>query len=266
MKGVDVGNRSTAIRSPSFTSGQTSVDPFTEGAVRKEIALDNRNNPESPANPTNRREKGPSRPLPRRIASWARHLPDRILHRRRHESVKALMSEIGPQDGFLFICHGNICRSPYAAYRWQAIVTPVWGREVRIDSAGFIGHDRPSPANALAAAEQAGIDMTNHRSQQLVMELATQYGWVIVMEPGQRRDFLDRFRVPPERVIMLGDLDPNPIKKRLIADPFGRSEDTFVRAYERIDRCLKEMACALDPRFTFNSNFPISDEGETVTD
>src|SRR3546814_12823441 len=68
----------------------------------------------------------------------------------------------------LFVCLGNICRSPLAeaAFRREAEAV---GLEVEIDSAGtgdwHIGH--PPDARALAKAKAEGIDIAHYRARQV---------------------------------------------------------------------------------------------------
>src|SRR3989442_14519639 len=82
------------------------------------------------------------------LARLVRHLrrtPDRILHPlRRRRALEALLRR--PRPATLIICHGNICRSPFAA--------ALLGRALpglRVESAGVPGPAPASPAGAPAA-------------------------------------------------------------------------------------------------------------------
>lgn len=119
------------------------------------------------------------------------------------------------------------------------------GDAVRISSAGFIGPGRPSPEIARAAARESGIDLSRHRSRLLDAETVGEDDLVIVMSGDQvarARAVLSR---PRQRVLMLGDLDPLPIARRTIQDPYGRTADVFERVFGRIERCTMELARAL---------------------
>ncbi len=66
----------------------------------------------------------------------------------------------------LFVCTGNICRSPMAEYMTRAI-TGERGLDVLVRSAGLAGEGQPSPGYALDVMEARGIDISGHRSRRL---------------------------------------------------------------------------------------------------
>jgi protein-tyrosine-phosphatase len=71
---------------------------------------------------------------------------------------------------------------------------------------------------------------------------------VVVMEPSQRRTLSRQHGVPADRILVLGDLDPEPIPSRTIPDPYGKSEATFLECYRRINRCIDTLRGALSAR------------------
>jgi len=86
-----------------------------------------------------------------------------------------------------------------------------------------------------------GLDLETHASQALTPELV---GWaelLVVMDPEQGRALERRFGASPERIVVLGDLDPNSPESRTIPDPLGRNEAFFREVYDRMDRCLDEL-------------------------
>ena len=177
------------------------------------------------------------------LAGLVRHLrrtPDRILHPlRRRRALEALLRRPRPAT-LLIICHGNICRSPFAA--------ALLGRALpglRVESAGFLGLARSSPAGARAAAARRGVDLSSHRSRLLTAELARAAELIIVMDAAQRRAICDRFGRLPRDVILLGDLDPAPIAARAIPDPVDQPAAVFDESYACIERCAGALASAL---------------------
>jgi len=111
----------------------------------------------------------------------------------------------------------------------------------------MIGGGRPSPAPAQEAAAARGYDLSAHRSQLVSRAQAHAAGLVVVMNAAQRAGFRARFgAVSP--VLVLGDLDPQPILRREIADPINRGVSDFARVYERIDRCTERLAVLLGTR------------------
>jgi protein-tyrosine-phosphatase len=93
----------------------------------------------------------------------------------------------------------------------------------------------------LDVASGLGVDLSAHRSTTLTADMLTEADLVVVMSEEQEREVLPRVR-PSARVIVLGDLDPKPVKRRTILDPWGGSQAAFSASYERIERCVRELA------------------------
>lgn len=156
--------------------------------------------------------------------------------------MKARLRRGGPPSSVLFVCHGNICRSPYAAESFRRHLPPALRSRIRVTSAGFIGPDRASPPEALAAARRLSVDLAAHRSRLLTADDAACADWIVVMDARQRRWIRDLFGRNGARVMLLGDLDPEPTGPRSIQDPVNGAEAFFHRVYARIDRCAAELA------------------------
>jgi protein-tyrosine-phosphatase len=169
-----------------------------------------------------------------------RHIPTRGMHARRRRAAEARLEGFQPRS-ILFVCHGNICRSPFAAAAFMRACPPHIAPTIRVSSAGFIGPDRSTPTAGLDVASRMGVDLSSHRSSTLTIEALAEADLVVVMSEEQEREVLPRIR-SSARVIVLGDLDPRPARRRTILDPWGGSEATFAASYERIDRCVKELA------------------------
>lgn len=166
-----------------------------------------------------------------------RHLPDRLLHSRRRRATIDSIRRQGWPNNVLFVCLGNICRSPFAAAYFERRISECErAGDVRIQSAGFIGPERPSPTNAIAAAGESGIDLTGHRSRLVDDVCLNRVDLVLVMESRQRSAIERRFGL--DRCVHLGDLDPAPITRRDILDPIEQDIDVFRDVYDRIERCV----------------------------
>jgi len=139
----------------------------------------------------------------------------------------------------LIICLGNICRSPYGEARLADLANANGKLEVK--SAGLMGSGRPSPAEARVAAAKNGLDLEGHRSELMDESMAAWAALVGVMGPDQARTVSDRFGVSEEKILILGDLDPEPSDRREILDPYDKDEEFFRDTYERMDRCLVEL-------------------------
>jgi len=172
-------------------------------------------------------------------------MPDRLLHRSRRRAALGALRARRPPACVLVLCNGNIFRSPFAAAVLQRELTVRGAGSMRVESAGFAGHGRPSPPHAVAAAARHGIDLAGHTSQLLVAPVARAADLIVVMEELQRRTICERFGRVARDVLLLGDLDPMPVTSRAIEDPVEQGPAVCERAYARIERCVGELARAL---------------------
>jgi protein-tyrosine phosphatase len=179
------------------------------------------------------------------ILRLGRHAPDRLLHPLRRRAARAELTRRVAPSSLLVICHGNICRSPFAAAMLRARLA---GTGACVESAGFFGPGRRSPDTAIAAAWQWHQDLRPHRSRLLTLDLVRAMDLLIVMDATQRRDVCDRFGRHPRDVFLLGDLDPRPIRTRAIEDPIERPLAVYEEVYARIERCIATLAGVLRNR------------------
>jgi protein-tyrosine phosphatase len=80
----------------------------------------------------------------------------------------------------LFICSGNICRSPTAA----ALLTARIGRRndgIVVTSAGTLDLDQPSPHEVIAAAAELGAEITAHVGHRFTLEDLTAADLIVGM-------------------------------------------------------------------------------------
>lgn len=174
-----------------------------------------------------------------------RRTPERLLHSLRRRRTLELLRGRARPDSVLVVCHGNLCRSPFAAALLRQALHPVG---VRVDSAGFVRPERPAPPEAVTAAARRGVDLSDHRSRLLTPDLARAADLIVVMDPVQQRHVRERFVRAVRDVIVLGDLDPAPpegVGLRTIRDPIGQGADVYQTSYARIARCVAALVSVL---------------------
>jgi protein-tyrosine-phosphatase len=175
------------------------------------------------------------RPLARAIRRW----PERRLHPLRRRRARRRLSEAAAPDSVLFICLGNICRSPFAAELARSAFQAQGLDAFSVSSAGFIGPDRPTPDFGLQAARAHGVDLSRHRSSLVRPETVREGAqWIVIMDSSHGKRLVRDFGAATEQLLHLGDLDPEPIQRRTIPDPFDQSPQVFEACYARISRCL----------------------------
>jgi protein-tyrosine phosphatase len=171
-----------------------------------------------------------------------RHVPDQLLHPLRGLAVWRNVHRHGAPRSVLFVCQGNVCRSPFAAAAFARALPAPFDQTVRTASAGFIGPGRTPPERALAAALRCDIDLSAHRSELIRADSARAADVIVVMSAEQGMAMRFRFGVLRATVVVLGDLDPLPITGRTIRDPWNSGAAVFDEVYARIDRCVRELA------------------------
>jgi protein-tyrosine phosphatase len=169
-----------------------------------------------------------------------RNLPDRILHRRRHTAARRRLAAMRRPRRILVICHGNICRSPYLEAVLQRDLP-----DVAVSSAGFFGADRAVPRFSLEVSARRGLDLSLFRSRPIFSDSVDNADLVIVMDAEQERQLRRMFAVRDERIIIAGDLDPEPGSTRRIRDPWKQSIEIFESSFSRLDRCAETLITTL---------------------
>lgn len=174
------------------------------------------------------------------IGRAVRRLPEVLLHPLRRRRTERRLREGRRPASVLFLCLGNVCRSPYAARAFRREMEA--GPAVRAASAGFGAWDRRPPSEAVAEAASRGIDLAGHRSRPVAYDLVDSTELFVVTAARQGRRLRHRFGVPPDAIVHLGDLDPARLGGRTIEDPWGGTREAYRRSYDRIDRCVARLA------------------------
>lgn len=143
----------------------------------------------------------------------------------------------------LFVCTGNICRSPMALYFARELAER---RDllIEVDSGGTMGLvDHSPPPNALSVMRDLGISMDDHRSKPITDDMMDWADRVFVMTYEHAQILRDRFPDDSAHVELLG---PYGGKAPEIADPMGRWRPAYKRARNQITECIEGVLRALD--------------------
>jgi len=145
---------------------------------------------------------------------------------------------VEPAASVLFVCLGNICRSPTAEGVFRAAVEEAGlGRRIRTASAGLGDWHVGSPPDrrAIQAARRRGYDLAPLRGRQVAAADFTRFGWILGMDDANMRA-LTAMR-PSNFSGHLGlvlDFAPE-LGVREVPDPYYGGPDGFDRVLDLVE-------------------------------
>ena len=167
---------------------------------------------------------------------------DRARHPRRRKWATERLRALDTPLSILFVCLGNVCRSPYAEWSLRRALGV---SDIKVGSAGFIGPDRNPPEIAIEAAREQGVEHGANNSQLVTDALLEEADVVFLFEGSHTRKLCRVASSASTAVFLLGDFDPLWEGKRVITDPWGKPLEEFRRTFKRIDRCLERVRSVL---------------------
>ena len=141
----------------------------------------------------------------------------------------------------LFVCTGNICRSPMAQGLFADLVRG--RRDIEVTSAGIgaVGGQPPSPYSVDVMSE-LGIDIKNIRSKPLMAELVRKADFIFVMTYGHLDSMLLLFPSAAEKTFLLREFETDlPVMEREVSDPIGQSRETYRECRDQIRAALPRL-------------------------
>jgi protein-tyrosine-phosphatase/predicted ATP-grasp superfamily ATP-dependent carboligase len=158
------------------------------------------------------------------------------MHRR---AMRNLAQRTAPLKSLLFLCYGNICRSPVAEQLARIAFT-----NLEIESAGFYEREgRPSPQNIISAANRMGIDLVHCSSRCVTKQQIERADLIFVMDANNYSDLVRKYPKAASRTLLLGLFLEQPTVN--IPDPYRASDEKTWEVVSQISRAINALACQL---------------------
>lgn len=146
--------------------------------------------------------------------------------RERHRAAAAL-AHAGTNAPVLFLCQGNICRSPFAA----AMFARAMAGSVAVTSGALqLRSGRPTPEIGQRVAARHGIDLSAHRSNALTAAMVREAALIVVFDRINLAWLAARFPQLATPVVMLGHV----AGADEMEDPVDGDVAVFEATYARI--------------------------------
>jgi protein-tyrosine phosphatase len=152
------------------------------------------------------------------------------------ETLRAWRDSGRPGRKILFLCYGNICRSPVAEKVAERLMPGM-----KIASAGFFPTEkRKTPGNVQSAAKSIGVDLSTWSSRRVDQEMVHSADLVVLLDLYNFRDYRREFPDDLNKVLFLGRfLDPPQLT---ITDPYDKSADETLRIIKLIEEGVAGLA------------------------
>jgi protein-tyrosine-phosphatase/predicted ATP-grasp superfamily ATP-dependent carboligase len=178
--------------------------------------------------------------LHKRFAGLAERVARRAAQsraRKHHASLRRRDGALArPLGSVLFLCLGNLCRSPFAEV---AAAQRLAG--VAIASAGFLSHDgRPSPPHVVQVAQSLGVDLSRARAHRVTAAEVERADLVVCMDVGHLERMAREFPQALGKTTLLGLFHAaGPVE---MSDPYDLSPAATRAVFEQMLRAIDALA------------------------
>lgn len=176
------------------------------------------------------------RMLRSRLEALSRRVSKRAALARARQNHLAIARTPGvltkPIGSVLFLCLGNLCRSPFAA-----VATARRLPGVTVESAGFLSHDgRPSPAHVVQVARRLGVDVSASRARRVTAEQVDAADLIVCMDVTHLQRMAREFPHAMSKTTLLGLFNANgPTEMK---DPYDLSPSATLAVFEEMLRSI----------------------------
>lgn len=140
----------------------------------------------------------------------------------------------------LFVCLGNICRSPLAQGVFEKRIREMGlEQEFSADSAGTSGwHEgEPPHGGSRKVAKANGIDISRQRSRPVSTSDNQQFDFLVAMDRSNYDSLTNEFGIDENKVVLMRSFESKQGSEN-VPDPWGRGEAAFQEVFDILDDCI----------------------------
>ena len=150
------------------------------------------------------------------------------------------------KEGVIFVCLGNICRSPMAEAIFSSLDKE---NKFFVDSAGTASYHIGSPPDSRTIKElkEKGINYF-HQAQQFSPYHFEKFNYILAMDQANYNDILSLASNDKEKqkIRLIREFDPLNDNKLNVPDPYYGDSDDFKTVFDILWRSCKELKIFLE--------------------
>lgn len=157
-------------------------------------------------------------------------------HTCNHHRLKKTLPVVKPIH-VLFVCLGNICRSPLA----EAVARRHAEHRKLSDHFYFCSAGTgdwnlglPPDPGAIKIAHQHDLNLNGHHARQITKNDIGNWHWFVAMDTQNRADLM-ALGAPADSILLMRQFEEKDTVKE-ISDPYGGSEAAFTQVYEILEK------------------------------
>jgi ribose 5-phosphate isomerase B len=163
----------------------------------------------------------------------------------------------------LFVCTGNICRSPMAEGLFREVTKH--RRDITVGSAGVAAnYGQPPSASAVEALRQVGIDIAGIRSRPVTEELVNDSTHIFAMTRGHLDAILTFFPEAADKARLVTEFEPKLVHTIDVSDPIGLGLAAYEHTRDILIAAAPSLLQFIDFMSTDSQEIPATEESASI--
>lgn len=141
---------------------------------------------------------------------------------------------------FLFVCFGNIMRSPMCEALMNRALPP--GARFAVTSAGLNATPgRVAHPWAITAAGDFGVSLKHHKARLLTAEIVAHADAIFTMDYQNHAQLIARYPESADKACLLGAYSGSSARSFQIRDPYYGGEQATRECYKTLEGCIRNL-------------------------